>query len=228
MNHLTEEDLVLLYYVEPGVGRGAAEHLAECEECRAAAASLTCALDLCDDWAPPEPEPDFGRSAWARLAPALDEGRRSARWWRVPALVGAAALVLVAAFLAGRASQKPEVVVVAGLSESARERILAISLADHFDRAEVLLTEVANASDTTGLRERAQDLVEEGRLMRQVLSGRGEGATLSLMDDVERILTELANGPESVERLRERIGAESLLFKVRIVESNLRTEGRKS
>jgi hypothetical protein len=80
---------------------------------------------------------------------------------------------------------------------------------------------------------RAQDLVEEGRLMRQTLAREGETSTLALLDEVERFMLEVANSPEAltpVERhaLRERIGSGSLLFKVRIIESNLRTEGQKS
>ena len=64
--------------------------------------------------------------------------------------------------------------------------------------------------------------------MRQSLARGGETATLSLLDEVERFMLELANSPENlkpedVRALRERIGSGSLLFKVRIIESNLRT-----
>jgi hypothetical protein len=231
MKHLSEEELVLIYYREPGAGRDALDHLAKCAECRAAAESLARTLNLCNDWTPPEPEPDFGRSAWARLAPALSRPARP--WPRVPVWIAVAAMALLGVFFAGRASRRAEPALTAGLSERARDRILAISLADHLDRTQMLLMEVSNASELSSQRLRAQDLVDEGRLMRQMLEGRGEGATLALMDDVERFLMELANAPESlsgeqVRQLRERIGSESLLFKVRIIESNLRTEGQKS
>ena len=33
MTHLTEEDLILLYYGEPGAPPGARSHLAECPDC---------------------------------------------------------------------------------------------------------------------------------------------------------------------------------------------------
>jgi hypothetical protein len=69
--------------------------------------------------------------------------------------------------------------------------------------------------------------------MRQTVARGGESATLSLLDEVERFMLEVANAPEQltpedVRELRGRIGSGSLLFKVRIIESNLRTEGQRS
>jgi hypothetical protein len=54
-----------------------------------------------------------------------------------------------------------------------------------------------------------------------------------LLDEVERFMLEVANStekltPVEMRQLRERIGSGSLLFKVRIIESNLRNEGQKS
>jgi hypothetical protein len=144
---------------------------------------------------------------------------------------------VVIAFTAGRVTKHAESPITAGLSDAARQRILAISLADHLDRAETLMTEVSNvdyvADDLKTVRSRAQDMVEEGRLMRQSLASQGDTATLELMDEVERFLLEVSNSPDSaspaeIRSLRERIDSGSLLFKVRIIESNLRTEGQKS
>ena len=126
---------------------------------------------------------------------------------------------------------------MAGLSDQARARILEISLADHLDRADTLLTEISNAGDAGSLdfaaeRGRAQDLVEEGRLMRQTLARQGNGPTLTFLDEVERFLLEVANAPDSVSarevrELQQRIGSNSLIFKVRVIESNLRTQGQR-
>jgi hypothetical protein len=250
MTHLSEEDLILIYYNEPGVGEARA-HLAECQTCRAEAESLAAALNICDNWTAPEPGPEFTRSTWSRLAPQLR--RNALRYWLFPffntrvwiAASTAAALIIVA-FLAGRGTSSrypntpahPEQALTSGLSPQARERILAISLADHLDRAGRLLTEVANlgGADTSALSSeqgRAQDLVNEGRLMRQWLASRNGAATLPLFDDVERFMMELANAPDRVDAkeirdLKRHMDSESLLFKVRIIESNLRTSGRTS
>lgn len=240
MTHLSEEDLILIYYNEPGVAQDLRAHVAECSECRAAAQSLRQTLDLCDEWSVPEPDAEFERTVWAGLAPAL-VGPPRPSWWFAPKawVAAAAAIVLMAgAFTLGRLSngrRSTPAAVVAGLSNQARERILAISLADHFDRAGILLTEISNSGDTGGFaleRSRAQDLVEEGRLMRQTLALNGKSATAGFLDDVERFLLEVANAPdmvsaEEVRQMRERIGAGSLLFKVRIIETNLRTQGQK-
>jgi hypothetical protein len=153
--------------------------------------------------------------------------------------------VLLGAFLAGRVSkQSAPPLLMAGLSDQARQRILAISLADHLDRADLLLTEISNTTEDGGTelssaRYRAQDLVEEGRLLLQTLARNGDtaghqpNATASLVDEVDRVILEVANAPErvppgEVQALQRRIDSGSLLFKVRIIESNLRTEGLKS
>jgi hypothetical protein len=229
MKHLSEEDLILIYYGEPGVPEGSRAHLAECGQCKAAADSLAQTLDLCNQWTVPTPDAGFERRVW-------DSRRRS---WSVPRAwlaVAAAVVLLTGAFLLGRGSRGPQhtiqPTILAGLSNQARERILEISLADHLDRAGMLLTEVSNEGDFSAERTRAQDLVEEGRLMRQTLARRGVSPTLTFLDEMERVLLEVANAPDSVSpgevrELQERIGSGSLLFKVRVIESNLRTQGQK-
>jgi hypothetical protein len=240
MKHIGEEELVLLYYREPGVPEEMRRHVRECGECRAAAQSLARTLDACSEWTIPEAAPDLGRSTWAAIAPRLEE-RPARRFFSLKFAVAAAAMaaLVMAAYVAGRASRHPHAPsIMAGLSQPARDRILAISLADHLDRAEMLMTEISNMSNPDSAefseeRGRAQDLVEEGRLMRQALARGGDNGTLSLLDEVERLMLEVANSsatpePAEVKSLRERISSGSLLFKVRIIESNLRMEGQKS
>jgi len=238
MTHLTEEDLILVYYNEPGTNH-AKKHLAECQECRVAAESLARTLSVCNEWTVPERSPEFGHDVWVQLAPQLDVRPAAARQWhgfRVWAAAAGFAVILLAVFLAGRYSRPAPVMnapVMAALSDQARERILAIAVADHLDRVQILLTEIANTSDSSpdtfaADRDRAEDLVQEGRLMRQSLAAQGESATTSFLDEVERFLIEAAHTPDgastqAVADLRERIESGSLLFKVRIVESNLRT-----
>jgi hypothetical protein len=244
MTHLSEEDLILAYYNEPGAPADAHTHLAECSECRATAESLARTLSICNQWAAPERSPEFGRDVWNRLVPQLHVRPRATGGWqgfRVWAAVAGFAVVLMAVFLAGRYSgshsRSAAAPVMAGLSDQARERILAIAVADHLDRVQILLTEIANTSgpnpDTfVADRERAADLVQEGRLMRQSLAAQGESTTTNFLDEVERFLMEAAHTPDSasaaeVGDLRNRIESGSLLFKVRIVESNLRNEEQK-
>jgi len=234
MKHLSEEDLILIYYEEPGVPEEVHAHLAECGQCRAAGDSLAQTMDLCNEWKVPVPDAGFERRVWDYRPRAWSVPRAGSmpRWMAV----AAAAVLLIGAFLLGRGSRAPQhtiqPTILAGLSKQARERILEISLADHLDRTGMLLTEISNAGDLAAERGRAQDLVEEGRLMRQTLARQGASPTLTFLDEVERVLLEVANAPDSVsprqvEELQQRIGSGSLLFKVRIIESNLRTQGQK-
>jgi hypothetical protein len=238
MSHLNQEELVLIYYREPGIPPSAASHLSECAQCRADFDALAETLNACLDWTPPEPPLDFGRSVWASLAPQLVEQRRPVLPMRTWFAIAAAMVLLIGAFIAGRASRPPQQPsLTAGLSPQARARIFAITMADHLDRAEVLLTELENSDNKDDAafaseRERARDLVQEGRMMRQMVASRGEADMLPLLDDLERVVLEIANSPDTatpreLRELKQSIGSESLLFKVRIVESNLRSEGRK-
>jgi hypothetical protein len=238
MKHVSEEDLVLLYYNESGVPEDARRHLSECGECQAAAQSLAQALDLVGQWTAPEPEPEFGRSSWSSIAPLLDQ-QKPQHWFRfkVMGAVAASAALLAVAFFAGRITRQPAPTVLAGLSASARSRILTISLADHLDRAQLLLTEISNQNDPSPAeldseRSRAHDLVEEGRLLRKSLERRNATGAAALLDEVERFMVDVANAPENLPReevraRQDRIASGSLLFKVRIIESNLRTEGQR-
>jgi hypothetical protein len=223
-NHLSDEDLILIYYNEPGADRG---HLAQCEECRRAVAALTRVLDSCNDWRVPEPHPELARGTWARIVPFLDVYNAPKRPWRWLYAACAVAAVLLLAFAAGRYSQRSQPSIMAGLSPQAQRRILEITLSDHLDRAEMLLTEISNTSEPID-RTRAQDLVDEGRLLRQTLARDGDSAPLAMLDELERFMLEAANAPEGrTGELRDRIASDSLLFKVRIIESNLRTEGQR-
>jgi len=240
MRHLSEEDLILLYYSEPDAPEDAREHLRECRDCANAADVLKRTMELCDAVPVPEPAADFNERLWARLQPKLTGStpRPAAwKWWLVPAFGLAAALIALVIVNPARrvtpvSSGSPSV----ALSDVARDRILAMSLADHFDRSQMLLTELENTSDVSPnelepLRSRAQDLVDESRLMREWIARGAHKTALPVMDEVDRVLMETANAggrPEEIRSLREQIGADSLLFKVRIVEANLRTEGQRS
>lgn len=230
-DHVGEEDLILMFYEEPSVPRAHREHVQACPECSKQFDALQATLRLADQWVEPEPEAEYERTVWAQLVPQL-EPRRKFVWFADWRLWTAAAVLLVAVFFAGRMTRPGrQVTLTAGLSDQARERILAISIADHLERTGLLLTAISNVSDTLGDgdRERARDLVSENRLMRQVLERRKDRRSAAVLDELEPFLIEIANAPDHVSHddLREwqlRIESNSLLFKVRVTQQNLQTE----
>jgi len=239
MKHLIEEDLVLHYYGE-GVA-GAGEHIETCDACRASFESLACVLQAMDKLDVPEPLEGFEGRVWNKLAPELKNSRE--HWWsrlglwltpqRLAATAAMAAL-LVAAFLAGRVSQQRQQ--VAGLSGPVRERIMLVAVGEHLERSQMILVELVNNAsagsvDITQEQRRARDLVDENRLYRQAALKSGDTGVSSVLDELERTLLEVAHSPsklDSVEfaRIRERIEADGILFKIRVVGSNLRERER--
>jgi hypothetical protein len=231
MKHLSEEEITLAYYDELEPAERA--HLDECPECRAAFEKLERLLDALRNVPVPERGPAYGAEVWARLLPQLPAAkpRRSwLRWWTVaPALATMAA----AAFIAGMLVEQRRV--PTGIPAKARERVLLIAMGDHLDRSQIVLAELVNAApgsmDMGDERDRARDLVAENRLLRQTATRAGDLSDAALLDELERTLLDIANGPASLspadlEMLQQRIASEGLLFKVRIIGTNVRQKGQ--
>jgi hypothetical protein len=236
--HLGEEDLVLHYYAEPGAPAAAAEHLAACAACRADWDALRRSLDAVREGAEEPPAPDLER-VWSRLQPHLAAPRRRA-WPRsvLPALAAAAALLV--AFQLGRhwpgAPPSPSTAPPAAES-GGRERILLVAVGDHLERTQMLLVELSNAPGTQATdigseQHWAEELVSANRLYRLAAEEAGEPGLASVLDEVERVLVEVARGPETLQpaalaRLQKRIESRGLLFKVRVLESQVRQKQKK-
>ena len=238
--HLSEDELVLHYYGEADAGKDSGSaHLAGCEECRRSYTRLQRVLAAVDSMPAPELPDGFERSVWARLEPALPVRRRWRSWFVLsPASLAwaAAVVILVAgAFFAGRMTQQqPSRPAQASASaEQIREGVLLADLGEHLDRSQTMLVELVSSDlttskvDLTAERERAEDLVAANRLYRQTANATGDVALTQLLDELERLLVELATSPddmssEDMEGVQQRIAAEDLLFKVRVVSSAIR------
>lgn len=235
--HLTEDDLVLHYYgeLDASASAHAGDHLRECAACHASFATLQRVLAAVESTPPIEVADGFERKVWARLQPELDRPRSGWFSWFVLsparlAWVAGVAMLVAAAFLAGRVSQKPSpgnVTESATASSSLSERILLADLGDHLDRSELMLTELvsADASDSSGFtaqRERAEELVADNRLYRQTAIANGNTSLAATLDDLEQVLTEVAASPDRVsaadfDDVRQRIENKGLLLKVRVL-----------
>lgn len=245
MKHATEEEF-FAYRDGDAKGRQAmAAHLKECAECRAELARLEEVFAALDAMPVPDPGEDYGTRVWRQIAPRLPEKR--AKWWEaflVPqrlAVAGAVAALVIAAFLAGRITDGPER--AAADPSTVGERVLVVAVGQHLGKSEMVLVELSNAQPASGQKliniaaeqRRAESLVEENRLYRQTAVQSGDKAIASTLDELERVLLDVANSPGEVtpaqfESIQKRIAERGILLKVRVVRQELRTAetGRKS
>jgi anti-sigma factor RsiW len=238
-NHLTEDELILQYYGETERADQARveSHLESCAECQFAQHQLRRVMTLVDSATPVEAPLGFERTAWARLEPSLDHDSGGALrrflWFPQWALAGGVAALLVAAFVAGRVSGGDPRVPSAGAVASVEpERVLQTAVGDHLDRTQMMLVELANAdvdgADVlAGEQERAVDLVAANRIIRQSALQSGDGQIVDILEDLERVLLEVANAPATVTSndltdLQSRITREDLLFRLRVIASEMR------
>ena len=240
MRHLTEADFVLHYYGELSAAdeRPVADHLGAGADCRRELTRLQRVLGAVDESAVAPDLPDhFERTVWAKLEPNLRRDRRSwFSWILSPAPLALAALVvllLVGSFYAGRVTSPDNGLSVGAASaDQVRERLLLVDLSEHLDRSQMVLVELVSADaagllDVTNERARAEQLLASNRLYRQTAASTGDAGLGALLDELERFLVEVASGPEHLssgrlDELRSQIEAKGLLFRVRVVSSEVR------
>ncbi len=239
MKHMTEEELIA--YREGFVEQRAAvsDHLAACEQCRAGLERIEAVLAALDALPVPDPGADYGLRVWQQIAPRLPETR--IRWWqawiepRRLAALGAVAALVVAAFFAGRITKHGGEGDNLVSREQVRERILIVAVGEHLGHSERMLVELSNAEpnnpaqkeiNISAEQRRAEDLLEENRLYRQTALQEGDTGLASMLDDLERVLLDIAHSPDEVtpkqlEAIRQKIEARGILFKVRVVSKEL-------
>jgi hypothetical protein len=175
MKHLTDEELVDLYYGErtgePG-GPGHSgdrsderQHIASCVDCRDAFAALKRDLDAVPEIEPPAQAADYGQVVWQSIAPQLTryEPRRF-EWPRLSAgmrlgvglgFAAACALLVAGGFFAGSlweskhpqqaAARNPSPAAGSNTGAQAQPRVVVVVLSDHLDRSERFLVELKHA-----------------------------------------------------------------------------------
>ena len=236
MNHPSEEDLVLNYYAEGNNRSETERHLGACEACRALYDSVEITLKRMDALAVPEPVSDFEARVWQRLLPELPLAKFPLLTpaWRWVAASAALAFMLGLAFLAGRHYPEPAKRIPPVGNPESRESLLEVAVGDHLERSQMVLTELANTSSSGPLdisfeQARAADLLGENRLYRQTALGAGDALLAGVLDELERVLLEIAHAPSQIspaelDELRLRLQAEGLLFKLRVLGANVRNQ----
>ena len=240
MSHPSETELIAYRDGEPGGRAEMAAHLRECAECLRAFEEIEAVYAAMNAMPVPEPAEDYELRVWQQLAPKLPEHQR--RWWKVFqvrrfALVGAVAALVVLAFWIGRSTRRGPTPELAADAGKVRERVLLVAVGDHLGRSEMILVELANTEPAKGQKlvnisaeqKRAEDLVEENRLYRQTALRDGDTAMASTLEELERVLLDIANSPDEVTpaqfaSLQKRIEARGILFKVRVVYQDVQTK----
>jgi hypothetical protein len=243
MKHPTEEELFAYREGETRERNATTAHLQECADCRATLERIEQVFQSLDALPVPDPGEDYGTKVWRQIADRLPEKR--VKWWSgflVPRRMlafGAAAALLIVAFFAGRFTGPGK----SGGTETldagkVHERVLVVAVGEHLGKSEMILMELSNAQPVSGSKKlinisteqrRAEDLVEENRLYRQTALNGGDNAMASTLDELERVLLEVANSPAEVtpaqfESIQKRIAARGILLKVRVVRQELRAE----
>lgn len=246
MKHLIEEQIVLHYYGEAPDRDGVASHLESCPRCRAEFEKVKALLEQIPVTAVPEPPDYLAQKVWLHVRDRMDE-RRAQEWsWRgffSPtrfATAGAIAVLVIAAFLAGRfwpghrdINQNPQTAEVTPAPVTNPQRVVLVAVGDHLERSQMLLIEIMNTDpkdrvDLSHEQERARNLLDNNRLYR--LSAQTTDPTVApVLDELERVLTEIANSPaqpsaNDLRVIRSSIQSQDLLFKIRVVHSNVTEE----
>jgi anti-sigma-K factor RskA len=198
---------------------------------------------------------------WTRLEAQVGESRtaplkgrpevtKRAAWSSRPAWALATAALVVLAFLTGRVVEQRQQrraearqanvqalqPVDTSASAKVRERVLLVAVGDHLERSQMVLVELANARtsgelDISAERQSADELLASNRLYRQTAVQIGQTNVAGVLDDLERVLIEVARGPSQVSikqlaDLQQRIEAQGLLFKVKIIGSEAREHAK--
>jgi predicted anti-sigma-YlaC factor YlaD len=243
MNHLSEEQIVLHCY---GDADGAAEveqHLAQCADCRAEFARLQSMLRRIEPLAVPEPSANFEEKTWLNLRDRLPEHGSFFRRLFSPqnkwALAGVIGLLIIAAFLAGRFWPRHDQPIANQQAPAAvnPQRIVLVAVGDHLERSQMLLVEIMHNEDTGNVdfsaeQQLARDLLDDNHLYRVSAQQAGDPQVARVLDELGRVLTEIANGPTEItasdlQQFRKTIQSEGLLFKVRVIQSEVNSKARR-
>jgi hypothetical protein len=239
VKHLEEAELVDHYYEESANLGESERHLKACPVCANRYAELCRILDPVATPVPPARGEDYIEQVWQSIAASLPvyERRKSIwiRYYRPLGWAAACVLLVAVTFVAGRRWERRQASLVAvAVDPQARQRVVIVVLGDHLDRSERLLVQLnhADGNDLSALplRNEARELLASNRLVRQSAIRAGDLNVEASLDRLERLLMELANEPASLDeadlnRLRQEMNTDGLLFDIRVLRSRLHSPG---
>jgi len=249
MIHPTEETLndYIEHELSPAEQVRVATHLETCSECALVVAELQHVVREASALGPLEPPAHVWSAIQSKLEPRVQSPGPTAQslWPRFAWAMATAALVVLAfftgRFVHQREQQDAARQEAAGVAQRAsaneamvRERVLLIAVGDHLERSQMVLVELAHAEtrgelDISAERQLADDLVASNRLYRQTAQQMGQDNVAGLLDELERVLVEVARGPSTVSMqqladIQQRIESQGILFKVKVIGSEIRQQ----
>lgn len=243
MKHLTPEEIVLHCYGDAPEGEKIELHLQHCAQCRVEFERMKAFLAEIPASPVPEPAAYLEEKLWLNLRDQLPDEKQAA--WKaflIPSrwtAIGAVAVLVIAAFLAGRFWPHQSAVQTQTQSVQVNpERVVLVAVGDHLERSQILLVEIMNAdpkeaADFAEERQQARNLLEDNRLYRLSALQNDKPVVANVLDELERVLTEVANSPAEmtagdVMEIRRRIQSEDLLFKIHVVGSTVLKPGNQA
>jgi hypothetical protein len=241
MKHLTEDELIELYY---GEGASAANtHLEACRECSRTYAELTRSLEEIRPVAVPQRSANYGEHVWETLRPQLiPYEKKTAGWhgwaaWRAAAMAVGCAMLLAAVFLGGRYWER-NTTKKANVADSPQptQRVVLVVVGDHLDRTERLLVQLEHSqspdiTENAQLQSEARELLASNQLYRVTASNTGDAALAGALDRLEGVLAEIANNPNltaaDLKRVRNDMNTKGILFEIRILQARSQDQGTK-
>jgi len=158
------------------------------------------------------------------------------------ALMGAALYLVVlylsgvvVAFLVGRWSDGPS---GDPIPSEARDRILLVAVGDHLEQSQRLLIELVNTggpagTDISSQQASARSLSLNNRLYRQTAGRAGRDEIVVLLEELESLLLEVANGPSQpayaeLVTIQRRIASRGLVMRIRLLGERARIDAGQS
>jgi hypothetical protein len=235
MKHLSEEELIDLYYSK---NKAKIErHLEVCAECAQAFAALQSDLAGMEFAAPPARDAAYGERVWASISGSLPRKEaRKLNWrriglWRGLSYASACVLLIACVFHAGRLWEHRQIAVKNPAPPEGKQRVVVVLLGYDLDRSERLLVELKHAGAdsaemTSPLRDEARSLLADDRLCLQQAKQQDDPALAATLDRLDRLLTELANAKGELStadltRLQHKLQSDNLLFDVRVLRSRV-------
>src|SRR5262249_11935939 len=203
--------IVLHYYGDADDAAAAESHLAACADCRAEFARVQAMLRQIEPIEVPEPAAGFEEKTWLNLRDRLPAAKTGFFAWlaspRRLTLAGSIAVLMLAAFLLGRFLPRPTQITTQNPPsihpQVNPQRIVLVAVGDHLERSQMLLVEIMNNDESGQInfsaeQQLARDLLDDNHLYRVSAQQAGDPRVARLLDELGRVLAEIANGPAEV------------------------------